>query len=195
VKMLLHSAAALHGHEYSPPSEQTQQARCPLVRSAFSTPMMRLPSATSFEKAIPLLQRSVRSISEYTPRPTVHFKDPTEPDTMSDSGRSVDSSIENSGISFGSAAERKKKQRRSLRARQNFVFAIPAPTLTSTHQHMIHIRPRNLLQLQMVPANGVRVVPVMDVRVGTRVAKYPKGFRAKGHLSNNSFLRVLFSSC
>jgi len=175
--MLLHSGVAFHGHEFS--SEQpARPRRKSLNRSAFSTPNARI--ATTYSTPIPILQRTGRSLSEYIPKTphTVHFK---EPDTMSESGRSVASSIETAAESTAEGTIGKKRRRRSYRTKQTFVLAIPAPTLIS-NQHLLHLRPRNLLQLQMVPLSGARVIPVIDVRVERRVLKFPKAFRAKGQL-------------
>lgn len=195
--MLLHSGAGLHRHEFSTTTTKTITRRRPLTRSSFSSPS---PRNTINEQPLPIIRRPGRSLSEHTPRVqhTVHFEEPEpEPETitMSDSGNSITTygaaKIASPGTtdsesvaeeSFNDTSSITNQRRRSHQTKQTYVLARPAPTLT---QNVIHIRPRNLLQLQLV--TPTKIVPEMDVRSDSRVFprlanKFPNVLRAKRQL-------------
>jgi len=186
----------MHQHEYSQETMKPTGRRSPLSRSAFSTPITKIP--TAYEKQNTIIQ-SIRPLSENIPRiieniPAVHFEELEDTDTMSDGGRSIS---EASGISAvgsaGSNAGRSRQRRRSSRAGSTFRLAQPAPTL-SAKQRLLQIRPKLLLQLQRLPANS-RPVPAIDVLPSTQVVprlikRFPRMFRGKGELGANDVMIV-----
>ncbi|KAH8599793.1 hypothetical protein B0O99DRAFT_681965 [Bisporella sp. PMI_857] len=190
---LLLSGIGMHRHEYTVEGRHNSGAmRSPLSRSAFSSPITQIYTPPGKYQEPTLNTR--RSLSEYTSRINehmVHFEE-LEPDTMSEGGRSVS---ESSGISaIGSAATKTiRKKRRSSRTRTTFQLAQPAPTL-SAKQRLLQIRPKLLLQLQLLSPHS-RPMPAIDVLPSTQVVprlvkKFPRMFRGKGELGANDVMVV-----
>ncbi|PQE33891.1 hypothetical protein CJF32_00002751 [Rutstroemia sp. NJR-2017a WRK4] len=189
--MFLHSAAGMHSHEYSPPSQRRSEIlpkRSPLARSSFSTPGPAI--ITPYDNPMPpLLNRRSRALSEYIPRTsehTVRFKEP-DTDTMSEDGRSV----ANSDGSWTTRGGRRR--RKSSRTSTAFHIAHPAPTLTQK-QRLLQIRPKLLLQLQLLSPDK-RPRPALDVLPSTvviprLVKRFPRMFRGKGELGANDVMIV-----
>ncbi|CAG8957115.1 hypothetical protein HYFRA_00009316 [Hymenoscyphus fraxineus] len=186
---LLSSAASLHGHEFSPHVEHNPtQRRNTLARSAFSKPTIPRRNTTyetTTRRIRPVLSRP---LSEYTPtasEPVVHFEEP-ELEAMSEDGRSMANS---EGTT--STVDIRKHRRRSIRTSTAFSIAHPAPTLTQK-QRLLQIRPRLLLQLQLLSA-AARPKPAIDVVPSTLVLpplieKCPRMFRGKGELGANDVM-------
>lgn len=186
----------MHRHEYSVPLEPARHNSLPrrstLTRSAFSSPIPRIASTSTYEKPAPIIQPPGRVISEYRPRSTelsVRFQEPdSEVETMSDGGRSIANS-EGSGTTVGG----RKRRRRSARSSTAFQLAHPAPTLTQK-QRLLHIRPKLLLQLQKLALDS-RPKPAVDVLPSALVVprltkKFTRMFRGKAELGINDVMIV-----
>jgi len=179
--MLLHSGAGFHKHEYSRENStrNTEPRRLQLTRSAFPTPLPRRSTTTSRETPTPLIHVPGRSLSTSKIH-HVRFQDPPETpkatpiievDIASDSGRSVASrTATDEGANFIEQPA-KTRRRQSYRTKQKYVLSIPAPTRS---QKLIHLHPRNVMQLRMV---SNRVIPEFDVQ------ELPRTFRSRGQLS------------
>ena len=86
-----------------------------------------------------------------------------------------------------------KHRRRSTVPKIHYTFAYPPQTQLSK-QRLIQIRPKQLLQLQVVPV-GSRPMPCMDVLPSTQFLprvfkKYPRMFRGKAKLGANDVMIV-----
>ncbi|KAH8811992.1 hypothetical protein F5884DRAFT_297642 [Xylogone sp. PMI_703] len=192
--MFLHSGAAIHRHEYSPPLEPRAPASRPrrstLSRVSFPTTNVPRRSA-SFDSPtpMPLLQSPGSALAEYVQRtnePSVRFQEP-DPDAMSDDGKSVANS-ETSGTTAGGPRPRKRSRNST-----SYSLAHPAPTL-GQKQKIIIVRPRLLLQLQRLSPDS-RPKPAIDVLPSTVVVprvvkKFPRLFRGKGGLGANDVMIV-----
>lgn len=188
---LLSSAASLHGHEFSPPP--ADHTRNPTQRRhtlTFSKPTIPRRNTTYETTALKIRPPLARPLSEHIPRvsePVVHFEEP-ELEAMSEDGdgRSVANS---EGTS--STVDIRKRRRRSVRTSTAFSIAHPAPTLTQK-QRLLQIRPRLLLQLQLL-SPAARPKPAIDVVPSTLVVprlikKFPRMFRGKGELGANDVM-------
>jgi len=188
----LHSAAGLHGHEFSAARSKNNSPsprKSPLVRSAFSQPAPRL--SPTYDSPQSNYARAARALSagstaEHLSVAEVDF------DTMSDDGKSYATS-ESSETTAGGG---RRKRRQAPHASTSFHLAHPAPTGLARKQRIVYIRPKLLLQLQRLSA-GSRPTPTLDVLPGTvfvpRLAKrFPgtKFFRGKAELGVNDVMVV-----
>lgn len=208
--MFLHSAAGLHGHEYSLPADRNSLPRrsafAPSLKRAMSvsspSPRNVTPSYTTTSGLLPRRNSTFvhststrppvpsRPLSDSFPRahePVVRFIEP-EADTMSEDARSVANS-ESSETTAGS----RRRKRRSTRTSTAYHIAHPAPTLTQK-QRLLQIRPKLLMQLQKLSAES-RPIPAIDVLPSTVVVprlakKFPRMFKGKAELGINDVMVV-----
>jgi hypothetical protein len=175
----------MHRHEFSAPIEpQYLQRKSGLTRSALSNTLTR--RASTYDRPSPTLNRPTlsRPHSEYTSLPritdlVVHFHE-SETERMSEDGNSIANSEDSETTTVGG-----RRRRREPRTSTAFHFAHPAPTLTQK-QRLLQIRPKLLLQLQMLSAE-TRPKPVLDVLpsavfVPRLVKTCPRMFRGKDKL-------------
>ncbi|RFU31656.1 hypothetical protein B7463_g4698, partial [Scytalidium lignicola] len=196
--MFLHSGAAIHRHEYSPPLELRAPAsrlrRSTLSRVSYPTTNVPRRSA-SFDAPtpMPILQPLGRALAEYvqpTNEQSVRFQEP-DLEAMSEDGKSVansETSVTTSVTTTGGPRPRKR-----TRNSTSFSLAHPAPTL-GQKQKLIIVRPRLLLQLQRLSPDS-RPKPAIDVLPSTVVVprlvkRFPRLFTAKGGLGANDVMIV-----
>ncbi|TFB02739.1 hypothetical protein CCMA1212_005388 [Trichoderma ghanense] len=208
--MLVHSGAALHGHEFS--NEQTDKFWMnPLsfLPNIFNTDLIRQLHATlpASDDDAPPPSRSA-SVKESGRGPRASFT--TRRHTTSDLANAVKfqeplsdarsddvASISGSERTDGSVrlVRRKRKARSSVR----YALAFPAPGLRTKQRSFFQVRPRVLLQLREL-AGSKRAIPAFDVIPSSVVAgtliipallkAFPRMFHAKPHLGQNDFLLV-----
>ncbi|PTB65614.1 hypothetical protein BBK36DRAFT_1169323 [Trichoderma citrinoviride] len=207
--MLVHSGAALHGHEFSEQTDKFWMNPLSFLPNIFSTDLVRqlhaaLP-ASDDDATPPSRSASVketggrRRASFNTRRHTtsdlanaVKFQEP-----VSDSRSDDVASISGSERTDGSVrlARRKRKARSSVR----YALAFPAPGLRTKQRNFFQVRPRVLLQLRELTGTK-RAIPAYDVIPSSLVAgtliipallkAFPRMFTAKPHLGQNDFLLV-----
>lgn len=211
--MFLHSGASLHGHEYSnrpnPTNPQNAQKRHPLIRSAFATSTPIARSNTFAESTKPAL-RSRRTLSEHKPRAleqVVRFQEPEpepqsepEPDAYAPPTPMSEDEASYSASELSDASQTtdtkssttpRRRRRRAPRKAATYMLAVPPPRLGPKAVLFQQIRPKLLLQLQLLPAES-RPRPVIDVypssMIGSTVValfakKFPRIVGKRGKLA------------
>jgi hypothetical protein len=182
--MLLHSAASMHGHEFS--TNNPTPRRTTLVRSAFSTSSSR--SSASYENTPPANTRSTPRLSA-GPRRNNERVSFVEPEMDATNEDALSYASEGSETTAGGT----KRRRKSTRTSTQYHFAHPAPTLTR-QQKLLQIRPKLLLQIQRLSSDK-RPLPTIDVMpsmvvVPRLMKKFPRMFKGKGALGTNDVLIV-----
>ncbi|KAL6863665.1 hypothetical protein J3F83DRAFT_199939 [Trichoderma novae-zelandiae] len=208
--MLVHSGAALHGHEFS--NEQTDKSWMnPLsfLPNIFGSDFVRqlqaalpafdddatLPSRSASVKETGRGRRASFSARRHTTSAVPNATKLQEP--LSDARGDDMASISGSERTDGSVrlARRKRKARSSVR----YALAFPAPGLRTKQRSFFQVRPRVLLQLREL-AGAKRAIPAFDVIPSSLVAgtliipallkAFPRMFNAERHLGQNDFLLV-----
>ncbi|PNP55752.1 hypothetical protein THARTR1_03972 [Trichoderma harzianum] len=196
--MIVHSGAALHGHEFStPPAEQPQPSRFsflsalrPLFDTEPTTPTEPTeptsPTSPTSPVADPndtLPPRSASVAETRNPRSslasrrrttsdiaTVRFREPHS-DIV---GQSDVPSEDEDSVSGSEASERTdssirlKRRKRGPRKSSRYALAFPAPGLRTKQRAFFQIRPRVLLQLQKLGEK--RAIPAFDVVPSSLIA-------------------------
>ncbi|KAK4187216.1 hypothetical protein QBC35DRAFT_239946 [Podospora australis] len=209
--MFLHSAAALHGHEYSnrPSSSSGPQAplRNPLLRSAFAPTKQRV-TADGATPLVPVLrQRPASDCLPRVPSPIVRFREPQdaypfpptmpeEPQSESELSDAAPSTID--GTLTARSPPRRRRQRAPRRSTTYFL-GYPAPRLLDKTKYARKVIPRLLLQLQKVSEDG-RSRPVLEMFPASRIAgpliaprlakRFPGIFGVKHHLGYDDIVLV-----
>ncbi|OAA62812.1 hypothetical protein SPI_04352 [Niveomyces insectorum RCEF 264] len=152
---------SLHDRPVSEDLFGSQRPPEPVVR--FHDPVVVLPSP-------PALRSTSTAAVPVSPAPSaLRLRPPQEP--MSDDDRSISASEASyaSDVAPGSVASSKPRRRRIPRKSTTFLFAHPAPKL-STKKHILQrIRPTLLMQMQQL-SSGRRPLPVIDVYPATMFA-------------------------
>ncbi|KAM0276046.1 hypothetical protein ACHAQH_007132 [Verticillium albo-atrum] len=190
--MFLHSAAGMHGHEFSnrtspsnspSPSPSTNAAH--RLRSAFGHPQSPSP-ATPFDTNIPSRRQSLsapslsplpstrkpRPFSDIAPRKEQIVRFSERPiivgnqSILSFDGASEDESVVSDVMSDitsqSGTIRRRRRTRSSSRLATNFLLAYPPPRKVTKQRRFVQIRPRVMLQLQQLSADR-RPKPTLDV--------------------------------
>ncbi|PHH82073.1 hypothetical protein CDD82_7068 [Ophiocordyceps australis] len=216
--MFLHPGASLHGHEFSPRPHSTPvrlaQSKNNLLHTAlrplspseldqspqqlvFGDSHSSRPSSLDIKPRASSLTSSRRRLESASPKKdlAVRFLEPPmdhiQPPLTSDD----DESVAGSELSGGTnASARRAMRKRTPRRVTSFAIAHPAPQLRTKQRRLVQIRPRLLLQLQLV--GDKRAIPAFDIvpssLVGSiiipRLAK--RMFGAKSELGPNDALIV-----
>lgn len=218
--MIVHSAAGLHGHEFS--NQQSEQ-QAPARRFPFLSALRPLSdiepiSRHSSPAPEPADARPARplSVTEPTANPrsslasrrrttsdiahTVRFREPHSDAVVPSNVPSEDEeSLVGSEVSDQTDASiRLKRRKRGPRKSSRFALAFPAPQLRTKQRAFLQIRPRVLLQLQELGEK--RAIPAFDVVPSSLIAgtliipaltkSFPRMFLAKPHLGPNDLLLV-----
>ncbi|KAL7897445.1 hypothetical protein HDV63DRAFT_260522 [Trichoderma sp. SZMC 28014] len=217
--MIVHSAASLHGHEFS--NQQPDQP--PARRFAFLSALRPLSDVEPISRhttpapdaADSLPARPVSVEPVHNPRSalaarrrttsdighTVRFREPDSDVVVvhSNAPSEDEESLVGSEVSDQTDASiRLKKRKRGPRKSAKYALAFPAPHLRTKQRALFHIRPRVLLQLQELGEK--RAIPAFDIVPSILVAGtliipalaklYPRMFYAKPHLGQNDLLLV-----
>ncbi|KAL7794334.1 hypothetical protein V8C37DRAFT_376268 [Trichoderma ceciliae] len=217
--MIVHSAAGLHGHEFS--TQQTDQPlarRFPFLSVLRPLSDMEPISRQSSSAPLPVDSLPARPVSVFEPAHnprsslatrrrttsdiahTVRFREPHSEVVAHSNALSEDEeSLVGSEVSDQTDASiRLKRRKRGPRKSARFALAFPAPQLRTKQRAFFQIRPRVLLQLQELGEK--RAIPAFDVVPSSLIAgtliipalakQFPRMFYAKPHLGQNDLLLV-----
>ncbi|KAL7936366.1 hypothetical protein V8C35DRAFT_232485 [Trichoderma chlorosporum] len=189
--MLVHSGAALHGHEFS--TQETEQPPQPsrfsflsALRPFFDTEPTSPAEPTSPDTdPIDFFPPRSASVADTVPNPrsslasrrrttsdiaTVRFREPhSDIVRQSDVPSEDEDSVSGSELSERTDSSiRLKRKKRGPRKSSRYALAFPAPGLRTKQRAFFQIRPRVLLQLQQLGEK--RAIPAFDVVPSSLIA-------------------------